>query len=99
MPDEFGIGDRQKHIGPAQAIGGGFAARGLAQRALRTGHRLNFTMEVVLDCAPGLLASYVRRASMRFVTYQSDGGPHLGVVQGDRLLPLPGLDMLRMIEA
>jgi 2-keto-4-pentenoate hydratase/2-oxohepta-3-ene-1,7-dioic acid hydratase in catechol pathway len=36
---------------------------------------------------------------MRFVTYQSDGGPRLGVVQGESVLPLPGLDMLRMIEA
>jgi len=36
---------------------------------------------------------------MRFVTYQSEAGPRLGVVQGDSVLPLPGLDMLRMIEA
>jgi len=36
---------------------------------------------------------------MRFVTYQSEGAPRLGVVQGESVLPLPGLDMLRMIEA
>jgi 2-keto-4-pentenoate hydratase/2-oxohepta-3-ene-1,7-dioic acid hydratase in catechol pathway len=36
---------------------------------------------------------------MRFVTYQSESGPRLGVVQGDSVLPVPGLDMLRMIEA
>src|SRR5713101_805873 len=36
---------------------------------------------------------------MRFVTYQSEGGPRLGVVQGDSVLALPGLDMLRIIEA
>ena len=36
---------------------------------------------------------------MRFVTYQSDGRPRLGVVQGDSVLALPGLDMLRIIEA
>jgi 2-keto-4-pentenoate hydratase/2-oxohepta-3-ene-1,7-dioic acid hydratase in catechol pathway len=36
---------------------------------------------------------------MRFVTYQSDAGPRLGVVQGDSVLALPGLDMLRIIEA
>ncbi len=36
---------------------------------------------------------------MRFVTYQSDGGPRLGVVQGDSVLALPGLDMLGIIEA
>ncbi len=36
---------------------------------------------------------------MRFVTYQNDGGPRLGVVQDDSVLPLPGLDMLRIIEA
>jgi 2-keto-4-pentenoate hydratase/2-oxohepta-3-ene-1,7-dioic acid hydratase in catechol pathway len=36
---------------------------------------------------------------MRFVTYQAEGGSRLGVVQGDSVLPLPGLDMLRMIEA
>jgi 2-keto-4-pentenoate hydratase/2-oxohepta-3-ene-1,7-dioic acid hydratase in catechol pathway len=36
---------------------------------------------------------------MRFVTYQAEGGSRLGVVQDDSVLPLPGLDMLRMIEA
>jgi 2-keto-4-pentenoate hydratase/2-oxohepta-3-ene-1,7-dioic acid hydratase in catechol pathway len=36
---------------------------------------------------------------MRFVTYQSDGGPRLGVVQGESVLPLPGIDMLGLIEA
>ncbi len=36
---------------------------------------------------------------MRFVTYQSEAGPRLGVIQGESVLPLPGLDMLRMIEA
>lgn len=36
---------------------------------------------------------------MRFVTYYSDGGPRLGVVQDDSVLYLPGLDMLRIIEA
>jgi 2-keto-4-pentenoate hydratase/2-oxohepta-3-ene-1,7-dioic acid hydratase in catechol pathway len=36
---------------------------------------------------------------MRFVTYQSEAGPRLGVVQGESVLPLPSLDMLRMIEA
>src|SRR5262249_38945008 len=36
---------------------------------------------------------------MRFVTFQSEAGPQLGVVQGDRVLPVPGMDMLTMIEA
>jgi 2-keto-4-pentenoate hydratase/2-oxohepta-3-ene-1,7-dioic acid hydratase in catechol pathway len=36
---------------------------------------------------------------MRFVTYLSDGGQRLGVVQGDSVLALPGLDMLGIIEA
>ena len=36
---------------------------------------------------------------MRFVTFQSEGGPQLGVVQDDSVLPLPGMDMLKMIEA
>src|SRR5262249_52743094 len=40
-----------------------------------------------------------RRASMRFVTYQADGGARLGVVQGDGVLSLPGLDILGIIEA
>ena len=36
---------------------------------------------------------------MRFLTDQTDAGPRLGVVQGDRVLPLPGHDMLSLIEA
>ncbi len=36
---------------------------------------------------------------MRFVTYQSEAGPLLGVVEGESVLSVPGLDMLRMIEA
>ncbi len=36
---------------------------------------------------------------MRLVTYQSDPGPRLGVVRGDSMLPVPGLDMLTLIES
>jgi 2-keto-4-pentenoate hydratase/2-oxohepta-3-ene-1,7-dioic acid hydratase in catechol pathway len=36
---------------------------------------------------------------MRFLSYQTDAGPRLGVAQGDRVVPLPGHDMLGLIEA
>ena len=36
---------------------------------------------------------------MRFVTYQADAGARLGIVQGESVLPLPGIDMLGLIEA
>jgi len=36
---------------------------------------------------------------MRFLSYQTDSGPRLGVAQGDRVYPLPGHDMLGLIEA
>jgi 2-keto-4-pentenoate hydratase/2-oxohepta-3-ene-1,7-dioic acid hydratase in catechol pathway len=36
---------------------------------------------------------------MRLITYQSDSGPRLGVVRGDSILPVPGLDMLTLIES
>ena len=35
---------------------------------------------------------------MRLITYQSDSGPRLGVVRGDSVIPIPGLDMLTLIE-
>ncbi|MCC7362638.1 MAG: fumarylacetoacetate hydrolase family protein [Anaerolineales bacterium] len=36
---------------------------------------------------------------MRFLSYQTDAGPRLGVLQGDRVFPLPGQDMLGLLEA
>jgi 2-keto-4-pentenoate hydratase/2-oxohepta-3-ene-1,7-dioic acid hydratase in catechol pathway len=35
---------------------------------------------------------------MRLVTFQSDSGPRLGVVRDDGVIPVPGLDMLTLIE-
>ncbi len=36
---------------------------------------------------------------MRFVTYLSDGGPRLGSLREDRIVTIPGLDMLGLIES
>jgi 2-keto-4-pentenoate hydratase/2-oxohepta-3-ene-1,7-dioic acid hydratase in catechol pathway len=36
---------------------------------------------------------------MRFVTYQAEAVRRLGIVQGESVLPLPGIDMLGLIEA
>ncbi len=36
---------------------------------------------------------------MRFLTYLTDDGPHLGVLRGEAVVPVPGLDMLGLIEA
>ncbi len=36
---------------------------------------------------------------MRFITYRSDSGPRLGMVRGETVSPVPGLDMLGLIEA
>jgi len=35
---------------------------------------------------------------MRFITFQSEAGPQLGVVRGDYVVALPGLDLLQLIE-
>lgn len=35
---------------------------------------------------------------MRLVTYQSESGPRLGIVRGDMVIFVPGLDMLELIE-
>jgi 2-keto-4-pentenoate hydratase/2-oxohepta-3-ene-1,7-dioic acid hydratase in catechol pathway len=35
---------------------------------------------------------------VRFVTYQSENGPRLGMVQGDEVVTIPKLDMLTLIE-
>lgn len=36
---------------------------------------------------------------MRFLSYQTESGPRLGVAQGDQVVPIPGYDMLGLIEA
>ncbi len=36
---------------------------------------------------------------MRFLSYQTDNGPRLGVLQGDLVYPIPGHDMLSLIDA
>src|SRR5258708_21549622 len=97
--DVLWMGARQKGVALAQAVGRGLAAGGLAEGAGRASHFGDSTTEVVLDSGSGFFEPYTRRVSMRFVTYQSDAGPRLGVVQDESVLPLPGLDMLRMIEA
>ena len=35
---------------------------------------------------------------MRFITYQSESGPALGLLTGERAGPLPGMDMLGLIR-
>jgi 2-keto-4-pentenoate hydratase/2-oxohepta-3-ene-1,7-dioic acid hydratase in catechol pathway len=36
---------------------------------------------------------------MRLLTYLTDDGPRLGVLRGEAVVPMPGLDMLGLIEA
>jgi 2-keto-4-pentenoate hydratase/2-oxohepta-3-ene-1,7-dioic acid hydratase in catechol pathway len=36
---------------------------------------------------------------MRLLTYLTDDGPQLGVLRGEAVVPVPGLDMLALIEA